>query len=69
LLAIFLFPVIWKDQVVLVVGAASSRDHLISRLKAAPTRVFYGYLDFPDKRLLIYGDEYEKNPQNPVNPV
>jgi hypothetical protein len=36
------------------VGAASSRDHLISRLKAAPTRVFYGYLDFPDKRLLNY---------------
>jgi hypothetical protein len=30
-------PVIWKEQVVLVVGAASSRDHLISRLEAAPT--------------------------------
>jgi len=45
------FPVIWKEQVVLVVGAASSRDHLISRLEAAPTKVFYGNLDFPDKRL------------------
>jgi len=44
-------PVIWKKQVVLVVGAAFSRDHLISRLKAAPTTVFYGNLDFPDKRL------------------
>jgi len=30
-------PVIWKEQVVLVVGAASSRDHFISRLEAAPT--------------------------------
>jgi hypothetical protein len=28
---------IGKEQVVLVVGAASSRDHLISRLEAAPT--------------------------------
>jgi len=27
--------VIWKEQVVLVVGAASSRDHLISGLEAA----------------------------------
>jgi hypothetical protein len=43
-------PVIWKEQVVLVVGAASSRDHLISRLEAAPTGVFNGNLDFPDKR-------------------
>jgi hypothetical protein len=33
-------PVIWKEQVVLVVGAASSRDHLISRLEAAPTGFF-----------------------------
>ena len=32
--------VIWKEQVVLVVGAASSRDHLISRLEAAPTVSF-----------------------------
>jgi hypothetical protein len=29
--------VIWKEKVKLVVGAASSRDHLISRLEAAPT--------------------------------
>jgi hypothetical protein len=34
------YPVIWKEQVVLVVGAASSRDHLISRLEAAPTGSF-----------------------------
>ena len=33
-------PVIWKEQVALVVGAAFSRDHFISRLKAAPTGVF-----------------------------
>ena len=45
------FPVIWKGQVVLVVEAASSRDHLISQLEAAPTGVFYGNLDFPDERL------------------
>jgi hypothetical protein len=31
------YAVIWKEQVELVVGAASSRDHLISRLEAAPT--------------------------------
>ena len=36
----FINPVIWKEQVVLVVGAASSRDHLISRLEAAPTGSF-----------------------------
>jgi hypothetical protein len=35
------FLVIWKEQVVLVVGAASSRDHLISRLEAAPTGFFF----------------------------
>ncbi len=33
-------PVIWKEQVVLVVVAASSRDHLISRLEAATTGGF-----------------------------
>jgi len=33
-------PVIWKEQVALLVGAASSRDHLISRLEAAPTGEF-----------------------------
>jgi hypothetical protein len=36
----FYFPVIWKEQVVLVVGAAFSHDHLTSRLKAAPTGDF-----------------------------
>ena len=34
------FPFIWKKQVVLVVGVAYSRDHLISRLEAAPTGGF-----------------------------
>jgi hypothetical protein len=34
------YPVIWKEQVGLVVGAASSRDHFISRLEAASTEVF-----------------------------
>jgi len=32
--------VIWLEQVVSIVGAASSRDHLISRLEAAPTVSF-----------------------------
>jgi hypothetical protein len=31
--------VIWKEQVALVVGAASSRYHLVSRVDAAPTGV------------------------------
>ena len=34
------------------VGAASSRDHLISRLEAAPTGGLYGNRVFPDKRLI-----------------
>jgi len=38
-------PVIWKKQIGLVMGAACSRDHLISRLQAAPTRDFYGDLN------------------------
>jgi hypothetical protein len=37
--AYFFNPVIWKEQVALVVGAA-------------PTGGFYDNLDFPDKRLL-----------------
>jgi hypothetical protein len=36
----FYNPVIWKEQVLMVVGAASSRDHIISRLEAAPTGGF-----------------------------
>jgi hypothetical protein len=32
-----IFMVIWKKQVVLVVGAASSRENVIARLDAAPT--------------------------------
>jgi hypothetical protein len=39
-LSLLFYPVIWKEQVVLVVGAASSRDYLISRLEAAPTEGF-----------------------------
>jgi hypothetical protein len=34
----FLFnPVIWKQQTVLVVGAACYREYLISRLQGVPT--------------------------------
>jgi len=41
-LSSFLFnPVIWKQQTVLVVGAACYREYLISRLQPAPT-VFLG---------------------------
>ena len=36
----YLNPVIWKEQIAFVVGAASSRDHFISRLEAAPTEIF-----------------------------
>jgi hypothetical protein len=36
----FNYPVIWKEQVLMIVGAASSRDHIISRLEAAPTEGF-----------------------------
>jgi hypothetical protein len=45
------FSVIWKEQVARVVAAASRRDHFISRLKAAPTGIFFRNLGFPDKRL------------------
>jgi hypothetical protein len=37
---------------ILVVGAASSRDHLSSRLEAAPTGIFYGNFDFTDKHFI-----------------
>ena len=50
----YLYPVIRKAQILLVVGAASSRDHLISRLEAAPTGCFYCNLNFPDKRIFIF---------------
>jgi hypothetical protein len=36
------------------VGAASSRDRFNSRLKAAPTGVFFSYLDLPDKCIDLY---------------
>jgi len=39
--SLVVIAVVWKEQVVLVVGAASSRDHLISRLEAAPTVFFW----------------------------
>jgi len=51
--ALLSFPVIWKEQVVLVVGAASSRDHLIRGWKPLPQGIFYGNLDFPAKRLIF----------------
>ena len=35
---LFINPVIWNEQVALFVGVTSGRDHLISRLEAAPTR-------------------------------
>jgi protein-S-isoprenylcysteine O-methyltransferase Ste14 len=38
-IALFYNAVIWKEQAELVVGAASSRELLISRLEAAPTGV------------------------------
>jgi len=44
-------PVIWKKQVVLFVGAASSRELNRSRLEAAPAGTFSGNLAFPDMRL------------------
>jgi hypothetical protein len=37
---LFFFAVIRKEQAIVFVGAASSRDHLISRLEAAPTGFF-----------------------------
>jgi hypothetical protein len=43
------------------VGAASSRDHLIARLEAAPTGFFYGNLDFLDKRQFLLIQEPERN--------
>ena len=46
--------VIRKERALLAVGAASSRDHLISRLEAAPTEIFYADLDFPDKRYKFF---------------
>ncbi|CAB1059556.1 hypothetical protein D1BOALGB6SA_4318 [Olavius sp. associated proteobacterium Delta 1] len=46
----------------MVVGAASSRDHLISRLEAAPKRVFFGNLNFPDKRQLLFKLDYHHSP-------
>ena len=35
-------------------GAASSRDRFNSWLEAAPTSVFFSYLDLPDKRMPVY---------------
>jgi len=39
------------------VGAACSRDLFNSRLQAAPTGVFLGYLSLPDKRILFFTAE------------
>jgi hypothetical protein len=48
---ILIISFIWKDHVIVSVGAACSRDHLNSRLQAAPTGVFYGNLSLPGKRI------------------
>jgi hypothetical protein len=46
------------------VGAAFSRDRFISRLKAAPTGVFFSYLNLPDKRIIKFygGMLYDDHP-------
>jgi hypothetical protein len=41
----FFKTLIWKEQVVCFVRAASSCDHLISRLEAAPTGFFKGKIN------------------------
>jgi hypothetical protein len=41
-----IYAVIWKEQVALVVGAASSRDHFVSRLEAAPAGWREGWYRF-----------------------
>jgi hypothetical protein len=43
-----------RTSVLDFVGAASSRDRFNSRLEAAPTGVFFSYLDLPDKRIMEY---------------
>ena len=45
-----------KNRCMVFVGAASSRDHLISRLEAAPTSVSYSYVGLPDKYILNFYD-------------
>jgi hypothetical protein len=64
---VFVQP-LFKDQIIQIkqpgylertsvldfVGAAFSRDHFNSRLEAAPTGVFYSYLDLPDKRIKVF---------------
>ena len=42
-----------RTSVLYFVGAASSRDRFNSRLEAAPTGVFFSYLDLPDKRKIL----------------
>jgi len=39
-----------RTRVFGLVGAACSRDRFNSRLQAAPTGVFSGYISLPDKR-------------------
>ena len=42
-----------RTRVLDFVGAAFSRDRFYSRLKAAPTSVFFRNLDLPDKRIIL----------------
>jgi len=49
---LFFNPITWKGPSLLdFVGAASSRDRFNSRLEAAPTGVFFSYLNLPDKQI------------------
>jgi len=43
-----------RTSVLDFVGAASSRDQFNSRLKAAPTGIFFNYLSLPHKRISEY---------------
>jgi UDP-N-acetylglucosamine diphosphorylase/glucosamine-1-phosphate N-acetyltransferase len=43
-----------RTSVLDIVGAASSRDRLNSRLEAAPTGVFFSYLSLPDMRIIFF---------------
>jgi hypothetical protein len=44
----------WKKSVLDFVGAAFSHDRFNSRLKAAPTGVFYRYFDKRSERIDLF---------------
>lgn len=50
----FFYPVTRQEQVILVVGAACSREIKCLRLQGAPTGLFYDNLDFPGKHLIFF---------------